>query len=58
MEYPFHSNASFLQTLCYNLKEFASRIDQKLLATEIAREGGETAYRGSFSTAVSTSPLK
>lgn len=54
MEYPFHSNASFLQPLCYNLKAFAPRVDQKLLATEIAREGAETEYRGSFSTAVST----
>lgn len=45
---------SSFQSLFYNLKAFSSRIAQRPLATETAREGGETEYRGFFSTAVST----
>lgn len=54
MECPFHSNASFFQSLFYNLKVFSSRTAQRPLAKETAREGGETEYGGFFSTAVST----
>lgn len=34
----------FLQT-CYNLKEFATKADQRLLATQIAREGERLVQR-------------
>lgn len=53
MDRPFHSNASFFQSLFYNLKVSSSRVPQRPLATETAREGGETEYRGFFCTAVS-----
>lgn len=58
MEDPFHSNTSFLQPFCYILKSIYIEGRSKLLATDFAREEGETEHTGSFSTAVSTSSLR